>query len=345
MNQLPTLICITPMKNEDWILERFLKCTSTWADHIILFDQNSTDNSPEIASKFPKVHYHINPAQEFNDHNHWSGLMEEARKLPGVRKVIFSLDCDEFFSSNSFETPEWKTFLNSEPGSLMVVDRVLVSHDVTMYRYEMDTLLGFVDDGVSTIGMLGEKKKVHNIRLPFPLNCPGIFKMNQIKLLHYSLSDIGRLRSKNRWYQCFEKNVGEKSTSTILNQYHMHGLSVDYSNYKKIPIEWLNGYFKCGIDMTSMKKISIYYWWDKKILEEYFIKDGWQKFGKLNIWDIDWNGAAAHFGLVNYKQIKYTRTTKDKIYLKLFLLSKSSKSLLKRSIASILFSIINRFTD
>ena len=35
------IICLTPVKNEGWILERFLKCTSLWADYIIIADQSS----------------------------------------------------------------------------------------------------------------------------------------------------------------------------------------------------------------------------------------------------------------------------------------------------------------
>ncbi len=44
----PVLICLTPIRNEAWILERFLQCASLWADYIIIGDQNSDDGSREI---------------------------------------------------------------------------------------------------------------------------------------------------------------------------------------------------------------------------------------------------------------------------------------------------------
>ena len=47
MLEKPKLIVITPVKNESWILEKFLTFTSLWADYIIIADQNSTDNSIE----------------------------------------------------------------------------------------------------------------------------------------------------------------------------------------------------------------------------------------------------------------------------------------------------------
>ena len=38
----PTLVVLTPVRNEAWILRAFLEATSLWADHIIIADQMST---------------------------------------------------------------------------------------------------------------------------------------------------------------------------------------------------------------------------------------------------------------------------------------------------------------
>ena len=54
MNSIP-IVVITPVKNEDWIIEIFLKVTSTFADLIIIADQYSSDASREIAASFKKV--------------------------------------------------------------------------------------------------------------------------------------------------------------------------------------------------------------------------------------------------------------------------------------------------
>ena len=51
----PKIICLTPVRNEAWILKAFLSATSLWADIIIIADQMSTDGSREIARQFPKV--------------------------------------------------------------------------------------------------------------------------------------------------------------------------------------------------------------------------------------------------------------------------------------------------
>ena len=35
----PKVICVTPVRNEAWIIEPFLRAAELWADHIILADQ------------------------------------------------------------------------------------------------------------------------------------------------------------------------------------------------------------------------------------------------------------------------------------------------------------------
>lgn len=52
----PIVCCLTPVKNEACILERFLYAASLWADHIIVADQMSTDESREIAKKIQRLY-------------------------------------------------------------------------------------------------------------------------------------------------------------------------------------------------------------------------------------------------------------------------------------------------
>lgn len=57
----PNLVVLTPVRNEAWILPRFLTVTAKLADAIIVLDQNSTDGSVEICQAHPKVHLLRNP--------------------------------------------------------------------------------------------------------------------------------------------------------------------------------------------------------------------------------------------------------------------------------------------
>src|SRR5437773_12541499 len=55
------VVVVTPVRNEAWILERFLSVTSRFADHIIVADQRSSDDSRAICSRYGKVTVIDNP--------------------------------------------------------------------------------------------------------------------------------------------------------------------------------------------------------------------------------------------------------------------------------------------
>src|SRR5437016_10395582 len=78
------LICVTPVRNEAWVLERFLQCASLWADQIVIADQMSDDGSREIAARFPKVILVDNPSTEYNEGEYHRLLLERARQIPAV---------------------------------------------------------------------------------------------------------------------------------------------------------------------------------------------------------------------------------------------------------------------
>ena len=329
MSEKIKLICITAMKNEAWILDRFLSCTSLWADHIILLDQNSEDNSVEIALKYDKVILKHNPDQDFNDYNHWHILMEESRKINAERKVIIAIDCDEFLSANTFENIEWKNFtLNALPGSLLVCNRVMISPDFNSYSKEPDFLIGFIDDGFSSISQLDTKKHVHNIRLPYPNNNPTVYKANKIKLLHYNIVDFNRFISKMRWYQCFEITLKDKTLFTIINQYYTNTNFDEFWQDKKtfsIDNKWFEAYESNDIDMTTILSNSNIYWWDYKIID-YFKNYGTKPFVKLPIWEFDWINLGKNLG----SEIKVTRTFFDKIYTRFFKFSLKTNGFFKK---------------
>ena len=50
-SQRPTVIVICAVRNEAWILPRFLAVASHIADHIIVADQGSTDGSRDICRR------------------------------------------------------------------------------------------------------------------------------------------------------------------------------------------------------------------------------------------------------------------------------------------------------
>jgi Glycosyl transferase family 2 len=279
----PTVICLTPIRNEAWILYRFLKCASLWADHIIIADQHSTDGSREIALKFPKVILVENSSVSYNELERQKLLIYEARKIPGKRLLI-SLDADEALTANFIYSPEWCTTINSLPGTVIKFQWVNIRPDFQTYWTSRDLPLGFMDDGNDHRG-----QSIHSPRIPISVSAPTIV-LRDIKVLHYQYTDWERMQSKHRWYQCWERlNFPERRAIEIFRQYH-HMYSIAESEIKPISLEWLDGYTKRGIDMTSIIHQEIF-WWDQQVLD-FFDKYGTKIFKREAVWDVDWQGIA-----------------------------------------------------
>ena len=301
----PTIICITPVKNEAWILDRFLKCASTWADHIVIADQGSTDGSLEIIQRYPKVRLVEAPCQEFNMGKMRQALLERARAIPGSR-IIISLDADESLSANWKDSAEWDSIKAAKPGTILRFQWAnLMPDGDSVWIPDTNILMGFVDDGSSYVEM-----PIDEPRVPCPPNSPSLL-LKDIRVLHYQYTDWQRMQSKQRWYQAWERiHNPDRSPVKIYRQYH-HMYFV-----KQTPklSKWVKGYEDSGIDMSSVNQDGIYRW-DREILD-LLTKNGLEPFRKLDIWQINW---------VNYaRQIEYPepielftdpRTTLEKLIL------------------------------
>jgi hypothetical protein len=280
--QKPVIICMTPVMNEAWILERFLRCASLWADHIIIADQQSTDGSREIAQRFPKVRLLENPAKQFNEPERQQMLLAEARQIPGPR-LLLALDADEFLNANFLTSPEWETMLLAPPGTVISFPWPLVHTNAGEFNYHLLVRahpIGFMDDGSSHQG-----KVIHSFRVPTP---PGArtLQLNEIKLMHYCKMDLDRHASRSRWYQCWELLNLQRRPLELYRFYHV-GLSVPPQGIKPVPTEWIQGYEDRGIDMTSVNREGNYRW-DRDVLH-FFDEHGTARFKRLAIWDTDWN--------------------------------------------------------
>lgn len=324
----PVIICLTPVRNEAWILERFLKAASLWADHIIIADQNSTDGSQAIARKFPKVILIENNSGPYHEFNRVELLVGKAREIPG-KKLLIALDADEFFTSNILYSPEWQHAIQSPPGTCL---RVQWIHPLpgllTAARDErIQYYVGYMDDGAE----IRQTRALHNARLPMPGISHQLF-FNDISILHYNLVDTGRDKSKKRWYMCWELLNNKTPPFHINRGYLHHHVLEEPEPFRK---EWIEEYAQHGIDMTSVSKFAEYinfedygktdwnfepvYWWDEEILQ--WMRDyGPGKFSGLDIWDKDWDslGKKKYGDEVNFKRpaslmdriiIRYIRNT------------------------------------
>jgi hypothetical protein len=274
------LICITPIKNEAWILDRFLKCTSLWADQIIIADQMSTDRSREIAVRYPKVTLVENPSDKFDEAERQQLLIEAARCFSQPRLII-ALDADEILTANYMDCTEWATICEAAPGTVISFQWANLLPDLKSYwSPPQDFPWGFMDDGSKHNG-----KKIHSHRVPIP-TCSSRINLRDIKVLHYQYTHWERMESKHRWYQAWERlNRPSRHAVDIYRQYH-HMYSIPKNEFHPVPEEWLLGYKQHGIDMTSICKEKTF-WWDKDVLK-LIIENDPKTFKREAIWDFDW---------------------------------------------------------
>lgn len=282
MENKPLIICLTPVKDEAWILDRFLQCTSLWADLIIIADQMSTDGSREIMSRYPKVQLIDNQSEQYNERERQKFLLDAARKVPiNRKKLIFTLDADEILTANSFESTEWERLISAKEGTIFRFDSLSIHPDWKRYWVGGQAFpLAFMDDGLSQ----HEGSLIHSTRVPLSQKSVEMV-CETIKVLHYQFTDWRRMQSKHRWYQCFELlNRKHLDPLSIFRIYH-HMYGIQKEHFFEIPKNWLTFYEAHGIDMTSIK-MDTKYWWDGEV-EKYFEQYGRDYFSSLSIWSND----------------------------------------------------------
>jgi len=276
----PTVICLTPVKNEQWILDRFLKCASLWADHIIVADQNSDDRSREIALRFAKVILIQNSGPDYHEYARQKMLIDAARQLPPPRLLI-ALDADEFLTANFLTSPEWAAITTAPEGTVIRFQWANILPDMRHYwTPSSDLPLGFVDDGSPHKG-----EAIHTARIPLPTGAP-VIRLRDIRVMHYQYTDWERMRSKHRWYMAWERLRAPAAKAVNLYRQYHHMDAIRKEDIQPVPGSWIKRYQEQGIDMTTVCRDRPYYW-DKevlKMLEAY----GTRLFAKDQIWDVDW---------------------------------------------------------
>jgi glycosyltransferase involved in cell wall biosynthesis len=278
----PKVVCITPVKNEAWILEAFLTSTSAWADHIIIADQGSTDESREIARRFAKVTV-ISNDHAFDEAARTNLLLGAARSIPG-QVVLIALDADELLPAAVERTPEWKAALQAAPGTVLEFPRVELYRGTDMYfRHSVNDAdawfsLGYIDDGAAHAGRF-----IHADRVPTPA-AAARRRLPATPVLHHQFVNWARMESKHRGYRCLERLRFPKKTAAEING--LYGwMNAPLVDVRPIPPEWRVDYSPEWLD--SLRGEDSGFWWDWEVLRM-FATHGTDRFATLDIWSTDW---------------------------------------------------------
>ena len=275
-----TIVVITPVKNEAWILNRFLSVTSSFADIIFVADQGSTDESAKICARYPKVKLVRNEGSSYSEAERQLLLLKVARENTPRPRLILALDADEMIAADAPGRPGWNKMLKAKPGTIIRMEKITVlpRKDRCIRYYPF--ALGYMDDDAEHTPL-----SIHSERVPMPDHASELI-LDDVKVLHYLLVRPGAQASKNRFYSAVENVLGNKN---LLRRRLRYDPGRDYLNEGRIETvdpEWFRAWEEAGIDMKSTTAEK-YYWYDVEVLK-FFTKYGSKRFWAENIWDIGW---------------------------------------------------------
>lgn len=281
----PKIVVLTPIRNEEWILELFLKVTEQFADVIIVADQNSDDDSLAICKSFSKVHVIHNSDSEYNEASRQALLIKFARSLVPEKKILLALDADEILAGSSISSSDWSNMLTAKPGTVLLFEKPNVYDSLnSCVRYPELFPGGYVDDGATHT-----PKIIHSIRIPAPENAQKL-ELREIKFLHYALLRPAAQAAKMRMYSVIENVAGTKNIYQRRRYYDSQVNWLAQGQCTSTDPEWFNAWSDCGIDMKKFAD-SGQYWQDRETLK-YFSKYGTLRFWLDDIWECDWRNIA-----------------------------------------------------
>ena len=285
--ETPKIIVITPVRNEAWVLDAFLTCTSSWADYIILADQHSDDGTREIAAKYEKVILIDNPTQEWYEYLCRTRLLEEAVKIPG-NKIIFGLDADEFLSEGFEKTDSWEKIIGSKENEIFCFNWLNLFDNFTTVEFtnmhfewaaHFDDSIDFVEEYKQW-----EKHAVHYMRVPC-LKGDKIRYTNvdDFWVVHLAKLNHEKMRQKFDFYQVTWVDKNKEKANPIsmyrnYNKYYPEKMSVLDSPVKLC----CKGEIKDYSYLVSSSDYGKHY---VNEMLQVFKREGTDKFLKLCIWD------------------------------------------------------------
>ncbi len=276
----PLLICITPVRNEAWILNVFLRATSLWADYIIIADQCSTDGSREIALSYPKVILIENDNPDFNEAERQKMLIEKARQIVGD-KILFALDADEIFEANFMRTKDWQKIISSKCGDIFCFRWAQLLSDKKHYWIPNNYFPWvFHDDGEEL--HKNYIANIHSMRIPYPIDEQQLNYVNDFRVLHFQQINPPRNIAKQRFYMFVDYSMNKRSIIKLSRTYFqkkdvVKQFEIDHNMLYSKSIEGFDLFE--NLDLNCGK-----FWFDDYIVQR-IKENGTYAYKNINIWN------------------------------------------------------------
>lgn len=278
------IIVLTPTKNEEWIIEIFLKVTLMFADHVIIADQQSTDRTVAICQSFDRVTVIQNEGTRYDEAYRQELLIATARKMFPGEKIVFALDADEIMAASSIKGSDWALVQSAAPGTVFYVEKPeLYKETETTIRYrDRFYPLAFVDDD----SLVHQPQLVHSIRIPMREDAVQQH-LTDTKIMHVAYLRPAVQRSKYRFY-AVQENVLQTSPWYRRRRRYRNGSHLLYwESLERTPKEWLAYPIEAAVHLEDVKDQPVS-WYDMAVLK-LFQQHGTTRFWLDDIWDQDWN--------------------------------------------------------
>ena len=286
MKNRPTIVVVTPVRNEAWVMDAFLTCASSWADYILLADQHSDDGTREIAAKYEKVKLIDNNMSEMNQAAARELLFQEVDKIEGD-KIVFALDADEFLSEGFEKTEDWRRIMESEPNEVFCFKWLNLYGD---YRHSVPNT-GYMEwachfaPGMSLAEEYHncERRAVHEMRFPcLPTTRASYILFDEIKFVHLARLNLVRQKNKEAFYQVSSVAKLQKRMSAVgLYRFYNPSQPETETLEDDVVLYTLNSDVDAR-DLVKTGDIGQYYI-DEMV--RIFQRDGFKKYLKIDIWD------------------------------------------------------------
>lgn len=292
MQSRPAIVVLTPLKNDAWILRRFLEVTSVFADRIVVSNEGAAYGSLALCAEFEKVTVIDNPSDDWDEGQRQELLLRTARELVPLPRLLLALDTDEILAANAMTSRGWQAMLAAVPGTVLFFEKPdLYLSAASCMRRPLDFAGGFVDDGVAEL----RGRPLHSPRLPMPDGAPHM-TLGDVKFLHYSLVRPEAQKAEARMYAALENVLGTKTLWQRRRAYSARRVLRPATPIEPTPREWFTAWESRGIDMTTIRDLQPY-WQDVTTLD-LLLEYGPRRFWLDDLWEKDWNRFIVQLGRI-----------------------------------------------
>lgn len=287
------IIGVIPVKNDAWFIEKAALSLAAWADHVIIFDESSTDGSQLIYKKLeliPNIEViKDRPKFDFTTPDLRNYMLNVVRKFKG-NNLIIEMHADEVMSARILQSSiRNKLTKDLKPGDALMLPWTTLWKTPASFRNDGSVWtnnycwFGYVDD--------------RNVQFTGPVfhgpRAPESFLKNKkvlsaLEVMHYQFVNLSNERSKQALYQIFERNHYPKRNVEWINKryavaFDERGLKLDKITPEKI-MPWVDR----GIPLLEEYSDADLNWRDIEVLKN-FDRYGLDRYKDLNIWYINWN--------------------------------------------------------